>query len=161
MGLPDGRLIRCRGLRNPTPDGPDPHYGIYLLGKRPPPVAWESYWVPWPDFWLPRDQISAIATLREVYERARSERVEIACGGGIGRTGTAIAAIAVIAGIPREDAISWARSNYTRRAVETPWQRRWIRALDLPDPAPGLLELGPASSGDQATTRTGHVEPRN
>lgn len=26
----------------------------------------------------------------------------------------------------------WVRANYTRRAVETRWQRRWVERLSLP-----------------------------
>ena len=54
------------------------------------------------------------------------ERVEVACGGGVGRTGTVIACLAVLAGHPAADAVGWTRRNYRPRAVETPGQRRWI-----------------------------------
>jgi protein-tyrosine phosphatase len=54
------------------------------------------------------------------------ERVEIACGGGVGRTGTALAGMAVLAGVPRTEAVAWVRRRYNKRAVETPWQRRWV-----------------------------------
>ncbi len=37
-----------------------------------------------------------------------------------------MAALAVLTGVPAADAIAWARTNYHHRAVETPWQRRWI-----------------------------------
>ena len=45
-----------------------------------------------------------------------------------GRTGTALGAIAVLAGVPRDEAVTWVRRAYGRRAVETPWQRRWVAA---------------------------------
>ena len=54
------------------------------------------------------------------------ERVEITCGGGTGRTGTVIACMAVLAGVPVEAAVAWTRAHYRPRAVETPWQRRWV-----------------------------------
>jgi protein-tyrosine phosphatase len=44
--------------------------------------------------------------LRELLERAETERVEIACGGGIGRTGTALACLAVLDGVPNDEAIT-------------------------------------------------------
>jgi protein-tyrosine phosphatase len=53
--------------------------------------------------------------------------VEIACGGGRGRTGTALACIAQIAGVAADDATAWVRKHYDRHAVETPWQRRYVR----------------------------------
>ena len=46
--------------------------------------------------------------------------------GGVGRTGTALAAISVLAGVPPAEAVAWIRRHYIRRAVETPWQRRWV-----------------------------------
>ena len=70
-----------------------------------------------------------MATLREAHHLAATERVEIACGGGIGRTGTALALLAVLSGLDAGEAIDWVRRTYHRRAVETPWQRRWIRSL--------------------------------
>jgi hypothetical protein len=127
--FPDGRTIRGRGLRHPAPPGPPPQFGVYLLGKARPIGPWPHTIVPWPDFRLPRSTAEARAALDEAYDRAALERVEIACGGGVGRTGTGLAALAVRAGIPADDAVAWVRANYHRRAVETPWQRRWVRRL--------------------------------
>ena len=125
--LPSGRLVRGRGLRRPLPDGPEPELGIYLLGSAPPPVAWESRWLRWPDFRLPADRPLAALVLREAWERAATERVEIACFGGRGRTGTALACLAVLDGVPATEAVAYVRDRYDRHAVETPWQRRYIR----------------------------------
>ena len=55
-----------------------------------------------------------------------NERVEIACGGGRGRTGTALACMAVLDGVPRDEAVTYVREHYDARAVETPWQRRYV-----------------------------------
>lgn len=81
----------------------------------------------WPDFWLPTDRAAAIRALLETWRRAEHERVEVACGGGIGRTGTALAALAMIDGMNADDAIGLVRREYHPRAVETPWQRAWLR----------------------------------
>ena len=125
--LPSGRLVRGRGLRRPLPDGPEPELGIYLLGSAPPPVAWESRWLRWPDFRLPADRPLAALVLRQAWERAATERVEIACFGGRGRTGTALACLAVLDGVPAAEAVAYVRDRYDRHAVETPWQRRYVR----------------------------------
>src|SRR6266516_1304400 len=125
LELPSGRLIRGRVLRNPMPAGPLPTYGVYLLGKPPPPVEWEHMWLRWPDFWLPAP--SAPATLTVAWGHANRERVEIACGGGRGRTGTALACLAVLDGVPPAQAVAYVREHYDRRAVETPWQGRYVR----------------------------------
>ncbi|MBS2963431.1 protein phosphatase [Actinocrinis puniceicyclus] len=128
LTLPSGRMVRGRGLRRPLPEGPQPTFGLYLLGREPPAVAWEARWLRWPDFWLPRDPQRASAALREAWERAAvaGERVEIACGGGVGRTGTALSCLAVLDGLAPRDAVAYVRGHYARRAVETPWQRRFV-----------------------------------
>ncbi|MBK1787072.1 protein-tyrosine phosphatase family protein [Prauserella cavernicola] len=126
LTLPSGRLVRGRGLRRPMPSGRDPEYGVYLLGKPPPDVAWESRWLRWPDFRLPSDKARAREVLHEAWERAAEERVELACGGGKGRTGTALACLAVFDGVPAAEAVSYVRAHYDPSAVETPWQKRHV-----------------------------------
>ncbi|MFF0445071.1 protein phosphatase [Streptomyces sp. NPDC004609] len=126
LRLPSGRLIRGRGLRRPLPEGLVPALGVYLLGKEPPEVPWDSDWVRWPDFRLPADRVRAAESLRRAWDRAAHERVEIACGGGRGRTGTALACVAVLDGVPPDRAVEYVRRGYHRRAVETPWQRRYV-----------------------------------
>jgi len=128
--LPDGRRIRGRGLRRPAPEGQVPEFGVYLLARDPGPFAWEHRWVRWPDFRTPASTSDAVAAIREAYERAATQRVEIGCAGGIGRTGTALAAVAVLGGVPPAEAITWVRRRYHRRAAETPWQRRWVLEVD-------------------------------
>ncbi|MFI5044961.1 MAG: protein-tyrosine phosphatase family protein [Acidimicrobiales bacterium] len=131
VDLPDGRRVRGRGLRHPMPDGPDPDLGIYLLGREPPAVAWDHRWVRWPDFRTPAHTGEAVAALALAHRRTAEGRVEIACGGGVGRTGTAIAVLAVMSGVPAHEAVDWVRRAYHPRAVETPWQRRWIRSVEV------------------------------
>jgi protein-tyrosine phosphatase len=127
LRLPSGRLVRGRALRRPLPDGPRPEFGLYLLGREPAPVPWESRWLRWPDFWLPSDRGAAARALHEAWERTASERVEVACAGGLGRTGTALACLAVLDGVPGRAAVGYVRAHYAERAVETPWQRRFVQ----------------------------------
>ena len=92
--------------------------------------AWPHRRLRWPDFWVPLDRDDALDALREVRRRALAgERVEVICRGGTGRTGTALAALAVLDGLSPEDALAWVRREYHRRAVETPWQRGWLRRV--------------------------------
>jgi len=126
LSLSSGRLVRARGLRRLPPDDTLPEFGIYLLNKRPEPVPWEARWVRWPDFRLPTDRRDAQDALREAWRRAADERVEIACNGGRGRTGTALACLAVLDGVPPREAVAYVREHYDPRAVETPWQRRYV-----------------------------------
>ncbi|GAA4391763.1 protein-tyrosine phosphatase family protein [Ornithinibacter aureus] len=126
LRLPSGRLIRGRGLRRPTLDVAPPDFGLYLLGRPPVPMGWEQRWIRWPDFWLPTDKRAARNAFGEAWRRAGWERVEIACGGGRGRTGTALACIAVLDGVSADEAVDFVREHYDARAVETPWQRRYV-----------------------------------
>jgi protein-tyrosine phosphatase len=130
--LPDGSWIRGRGLRRPLPDGPVPAFGLYLGSARlrrrhEESLAWSHEWVDWPDFLVPRDRSTAIDQIVALHERARAGLpVEVACGGGVGRTGTVIACLAVRAGLTPADAVAWTRAHHHSRAIETPWQRRWV-----------------------------------
>ncbi|SCK05630.1 hypothetical protein H181DRAFT_00096 [Streptomyces sp. WMMB 714] len=126
LRLPSGRSVRGRGLRRPLPSGPQPAFSVFLLGKQPPEVPWDSRWLRWPDFRVPSSRTQAQALLCEAWSRAAYERVEVACGGGRGRTGTALAALAVLDGVPPAEAVAFVRRHYDPRAVETPWQRRWV-----------------------------------
>ena len=123
LRLPSGRLLRGRALRRSLPPGPTPDFAVYLMGASPAPVGWEARWVRWPDFRLPRNRRDAAEVLSEAWHRAETERVEIACGSGRGRTGTALACIAVLDGVPTHEAVAFVREHYDSRAVETPWQR--------------------------------------
>jgi hypothetical protein len=146
IALPDGTTIRGRGLRLPMPAGPLPDFGLYL-GRPPGTLLRRSRWRPdwpadridWPDFRTPRDGAAAAAAIVHAYTLATAGyRVEVACGGGTGRTGTVIACMSILAGCPAAEAVSWARRHYRPRAVETAGQRRWIawfasRARDASD----------------------------
>lgn len=109
------------------PPGPVPTFAVYLLGQQSPAVGWESRWLRWPDFWLPGDPAQARETFREALDRAGTDRVEIACAGGRGRTGTALACLAVLDGVPAGQAVAYVRRHYSPHAVETPWQRWYVR----------------------------------
>lgn len=145
--LPDGTPVRGRGHRRPVPPGPSPTYGLYL--GRPPGATrrfwdrapawrpdWPADWIDWPDFRIPRDSEAAATLIEHAYSLARAgQLVEVACGGGTGRTGTVIACMAVLAGHPADDAVRWTREHYRRHAVETPGQRRWITWFATQRPA--------------------------
>ena len=120
--LPGG--ARVRGRRLSTVASPADFTLVLAEGSVPP---WPHRRIRWPDFWIPLDRADAVDALREAHRRAYAgERVEAACGGGVGRTGTALAALAIMDGLPPDRAVAWVRSVYRPRAVETPWQRRWL-----------------------------------
>ncbi|WP_052852187.1 protein-tyrosine phosphatase family protein [Streptomyces avicenniae] len=132
LRLPDGSLVRGRGLRDGRPEGPSPDFGLYLgtakLRRRHEgELEWEHAWIEWPDFLLPRDGEAAVRHIRDLHRRAREgAAVEVACGGGVGRTGTVVACLAILAGVAPAEAVAWTRAHHHPRAVETPWQRRWV-----------------------------------
>ena len=128
LKLPSGRLVRGRGLKHSPPDGPNPNptFAVYLLGRPPPAVPWESRWLRWPDFGLPADRDEIMSALTEAWRRAEGERVECGCAGGRGRTGTALACLAILDGVPSSQAVAFVRQHYDRRAVETRRQRRYV-----------------------------------
>jgi hypothetical protein len=131
IDLPGGARVRGRELGAPV----SPADLAVVLGTGPLP-AWPARRLRWPDFWVPLDRADALDALREAHRRAAAgERVEVACRGGVGRTGTGLAALAVLDGLPADDAVRWVRDRYHPRAVETPWQRRWLRSIRGPRPA--------------------------
>jgi hypothetical protein len=129
LALPSGRLVRGRGLRHGLPPGPEPQFGLYLQRRAPGLMRWPSRWVRWRDWWLPADFGDARAAVQEAHDRAAVERVEVACSGGRGRTGTALACLAVLDGVPPRDAVAYVRARYHPHAVETPWQLLYVRGF--------------------------------
>ncbi len=126
LRLPSGRLVRGRGLRHGLPAGQVPQFPLYLRGKPPPPLPWESRWLRWPDWRLTADPVAARHALADLWQRAAQERVEVACTGGQGRTGTVPACLAILGGVTRDQAVGYVREHYSSRAVEAPWQRRFV-----------------------------------
>jgi hypothetical protein len=125
IGLPSGARVRGRRLA----DAVEPADFTLVLGSGPPP-PWPHRRIRWPDFWIPLDRDDALDALREVRRRSLDgERTEVTCRGGVGRTGTALAALAVLDGLPPDEAVRWVRTWYHPRAVETPWQRWWLRGV--------------------------------
>lgn len=124
--LPSGRRIRGRPLAAELPPGLPPTFAVQLAARIPAETAWERAWIPWRDFWVPADPASATRVLQHAHARAAGGRVEIGCARGVGRTGTALAAMGVLEGMSPDAAVAWARAHYHRRAVEVPWQRRYL-----------------------------------
>jgi protein-tyrosine phosphatase len=136
IALPGGGVVRGRGLRHGTPPGPTPAFGLYLGSRRAarrhdPDLGWPHRWLVWPDFRLPRHPREAADAIVGTHHRivALGEDVEVACGGGVGRTGTVLACLAVLDGLGADDAVVWVRAHHHRRAVETRGQRRWVQGF--------------------------------
>lgn len=81
----------------------------------------------WPDFGVPTDTGAATQRVLEALARARGgQRVLFGCRGGIGRTGTLLAAAAIACGVPPPNAVEFIRRRYRPDAVETDGQERWL-----------------------------------
>lgn len=128
LTLPSGRRVRGRSLRSRVGEQL-PELAVHLTGRPTAATPWERLWVRWPDFWVPSDPDMAFVALERAHRTAAEARVEIACTGGVGRTGTGLAALCVLDGLPPAAAVAWARERYHPRAVEVPWQRGFLRAV--------------------------------
>ena len=128
--LPDGTPVTAVSYDTSDPYRRDepPAFGLYLDGRWAPP--WPHAYLDWPDLGVPANPEPLEADLQDLLDRARhGQRVEIGCLGGHGRTGTALAWLAVLAGEPPDHAVSWVRRNYCPSAIETQEQEAFVARL--------------------------------
>jgi hypothetical protein len=123
--LPNGTVVGALALRERKEEDPDRDHGLYF------DVAWRPKWnadiADWEDMGLPRDHEATAHLIQQAFARAKQgELVELGCIGGLGRTGTALACMAVLAGVPASEAVGWVRRNYDPRAIETADQEQWV-----------------------------------
>ncbi|MGH9096399.1 MAG: protein-tyrosine phosphatase family protein [Acidimicrobiales bacterium] len=125
--LPDGTEVIAVSFdtRDPYARDQAPDFGLYLDPQWDPP--WPHDHIDWPDFGVPYDSARVVAALTSLLERARvGDRVEVGCLGGHGRTGTALACLTILCGLPSVDATSWVRENYCTKAVESAQQVAFV-----------------------------------
>lgn len=124
--FPDGSRVRASSLDERNPDDPERAFGLYLDSRWQP--TWPAEVVAWPDFGLPDEPWAAARQIATAFGRAQNgELVEVGCLGGSGRTGTVLACMAVLAGVPGNEAVAWVRSAYRPQAVETAEQEAWVQ----------------------------------
>jgi rhodanese/phosphatase family protein len=124
--FPDGSRVRASSLAERRSEDPERAYGLYLDERWAP--TWPAELVAWPDFGVPGEPEVAARQIDAAFRRAQAgELVEVGCLGGSGRTGTVLACMAVLAGVPPEEAVSWVRAAYRPEAVETAEQEAWVR----------------------------------
>ena len=131
MQFPDGTAVLAQGRLGIVPaDRPrHPDFAVYLDARwrDDAEVTWPCQVLTWEDFGVPGDVDAMFAAIDDLHRRARNgELVEVACYGGVGRTGTVLACLAVLSGVPATEAVTWVRSNYHPNAVETPAQEDLI-----------------------------------
>ena len=123
--FPDGTVVRATGIANRDDAAGWRELGLYC------DAAWQPEWpaltIDWPDFGLPSDPERAARQIVEAWESAKAGvRVEVGCLGGLGRTGTVLACMAVLAGVRSGSAVNWVRRHYRAGAVETRDQETWV-----------------------------------
>jgi protein-tyrosine phosphatase len=92
--------------------------------------GWPGEVLDWPDVGVPRDNQRALDAIIQALGRAQERQdILIGCRGGVGRTGTLLAAMAVATGVPAERARGWVRQRYRPHAVETEPQHRWVKTV--------------------------------
>lgn len=85
---------------------------------------------PWPDLGAPREPSRFKRALHWLLRQAADgKRVEIGCAGGHGRTGTTLAGLLVLQGMPARRAAAAIRSHYCADAIETKSQFQMLDAL--------------------------------
>jgi protein-tyrosine phosphatase len=132
--MPDGTTITAVSFDDADPYSrvAPPDFGLYLDRRWSPP--WPHAHLDWPDFGVPDDPDLVLSALAELLARAQNrERVEIGCLGAHGRTGTALAAAAILCGLPPQDAVDWVRTTYCDRAIETAEQEAFVATINRED----------------------------
>jgi Protein-tyrosine phosphatase len=127
VDLPDGTRVTAVSFHETAPYEREaiPDFGLYLDRRWEPP--WPHAHVDWPDFGVPADDEALRVALRDLSDRARAgRRVEVGCLGGHGRTGTALACLAVLAGVESDRAVEWVRAEYCYQAVESLRQEAFV-----------------------------------
>lgn len=120
-----------------------PDFGVYLSTGWLPLCL--GFTIPWTDFGMPKiswDQV--IHAAREAYSLAEQGwKVEVGCMGGHGRTGTFLAYLAVLSGVPAQDAVAYVRTNYCEHAIESDEQEFSVIQFDArinEQPVPGFVK---------------------
>ena len=124
--FPDGSRVRASSISDRRVDDPERSFGLYLDARWQPSSPADL--IEWRNFGLPEDAESAAQKIEAAFRRARQgELIEVGCLGGSGRTGTVLACMAVLAGVPQDEAVAWVRRAYKADAIETAEQEEWVR----------------------------------
>jgi protein-tyrosine phosphatase len=101
------------------------------LEARAARVAEAEWQLDVPDYGVP-DEAGLRAILAQMLEAMRTApdgAYHIGCKAGIGRTGTVMACLAIMAGAVEGDPVAWLRAAYFQGAIETPGQEAFVRGF--------------------------------
>lgn len=127
--FPSGVTVYPSSMLDREPEDWRPDFALYLdMGWRPMGMA---NFIDWQDYGLPYDYYSACISIIDAYKKAADGLwVEVGCIGGHGRTGTALACMAVLGGVDADKAVAWVREAYCDHAVETKDQEWFVLFFD-------------------------------
>jgi protein-tyrosine phosphatase len=82
-----------------------------------------------PDYGVPDEAAlrAVLAQMLEAMRAAPNDAYHIGCKAGIGRTGTVMACLAIMADAVEGDPVAWLRAAYFQGAIETPGQEAFVR----------------------------------
>ena len=124
----DGKLISISG--GPFDAMPEGARGLCLEAGAAR-VAEAEWQLDVPDYGVP-DEAGLRAVLAQMLEAMRAapnDAYHIGCKAGIGRTGTVMACLAIMAGAVEGDPVAWLRAAYFQGAIETPGQEAFVRGF--------------------------------
>jgi protein-tyrosine phosphatase len=131
LALPlDGRLISISG--GPFDAMPEGARGLCLEADAA--RIGEAEWrLDVPDYGVPDEAAlrAVLAQMLEAMRAAPNDAYHIGCKAGIGRTGTVMACLAIMAGAVEGDPVAWLRAVYFQGAIETPGQEAFVRSFTL------------------------------
>ncbi|MCA3271624.1 MAG: hypothetical protein ING12_06480 [Roseomonas sp.] len=136
LALPlDGRLISISG--GPFDAMPEGARGLCLEADAA--RIGEAEWrLDVPDYGVPDEAAlrAILAQMLEAMRAAPNDAYHIGCKAGIGRTGTVMACLAIMAGAVEGDPVAWLRTAYFQGAIETPGQEAFVRSFTLTGSVP-------------------------
>jgi hypothetical protein len=128
-----------------------PDIGFYLDQIWRPQCL--AFYINWADMGLPILEWSRVVDgIKAIWSMAQQgQQVEIGCIGGHGRTGTVLGCLAVLDGVPANEAVDWVHDNYCTEAIESKrqeWFIEWfdyfVRGEECPTPMPAQFTHGQA-----------------
>jgi Protein-tyrosine phosphatase len=116
--FPDGTTVFGLNIDDRRGDDRPPDFGLYLDRAWKP--TWDATVIDWDDFeGSPPSKPLLFKEIERAFRKAQSRKwVEVGCLAGIGRTGTALACMAVISGVSADESVCWIRHYYDPYAVE-------------------------------------------
>jgi hypothetical protein len=140
--LEDGLVIFASAYRDVKDEQSDEvDLGVYLYDSWAPTITttpsldvpWapkyqtQGVFVDWPDFGVPRKETPVVEMTQWMLAKIESGlKVETACMGGHGRTGTMLAMLLVAQGVTPPDAIERVRTDHCKKAIENNVQAEYV-----------------------------------